>query len=111
MIPAFNPSTEAKERQQAVVLAALRVKRTGTIEFREVHGIAHPSGRVMELRRLGHVIDTLSLTVLDDKGRPHRSAVYVLKERRAEPVIDVLATVVPDDKTRDSPVYVVAVQP
>lgn len=74
----FNPTDNAKEIQRATVLEALRGKPTGTIEFRERYGISHPAGRVLELRKAGHNIKTLSSTVFDAAGRPHRSAVYVL---------------------------------
>lgn len=74
----LNPTDNAKAIQRATVLDALRSKPTGTIEFRERYGIAHPAGRVMELRSAGHSINTLSCVVHDDQQRPHRSAVYVL---------------------------------
>ena len=74
----FNISPDIKQRQRALILAVLAVKPTGTIEFREAHGIAHPAGRVLELRKLKHSISTLSTTVFDAAGRLHRSAVYRL---------------------------------
>lgn len=75
----FDISPNAKALQRAAVLDALRVKPTGTIEFREVYGICHSAGRVLELRKAGYPIVTINQTVTDAAGRPHRSAVYCLK--------------------------------
>lgn len=75
----FEPGDGAKAIQQRLILDALRVAPLSTIEARERLGVMHSSGRVMELRRAGHRIETVSTTRHDEHGRPHRCATYVLR--------------------------------
>ena len=75
----FNPAAEVRARQRAALFADLLERPVSTIFAREVLGMAHPAGRVLELRRAGHAIATQSRTIYDAQGRPHRSAVYVLE--------------------------------
>jgi len=76
----FDPSESVKARQRASLLAALRVGPLTTLEAREVLGVMHPAGRVLELRRLGYAIVTLRRKVVDADGRAHQSAAYVLRD-------------------------------
>ena len=75
----FNPSDNTKANQQKTLLQALRLTPVSTIEAREALGIAHPAGRVLELRVQGYRITTSANTVFDAQGRPHRCAQYVLE--------------------------------
>lgn len=75
----YTPSAEVKARQRGALFAALLDHPVSTIFAREVLGMAHPAGRVLELRKAGHAITTQSRTIHDAQGRPHRSAVYVLE--------------------------------
>lgn len=75
----FNPAAEVRARQRAALFAALLDHPASTIFAREVLGISHPAGRVLELRKAGHSITTQSRTIYDAQGRPHKSAVYVLE--------------------------------
>ena len=74
----FNPTDDTKATQQRTLLQALRLGRVSTIHAREALGIAHPAGRVLELRVQGYRIETLASMVFDAQGRPHRVASYVL---------------------------------
>lgn len=74
----FDIAADAKAKQRAAVLGALKSGPLSTIAAREQLGIAHPAGRVLELRKGGHAIKTITRTVPDLQGRNHRSAVYVL---------------------------------
>lgn len=76
----FEPGDATKAHQQAALLAALREGPISTVHAREVLGIMHPGGRVLELRRSGHAIVTLRRRVVDAEGRAHTSAAYVLTE-------------------------------
>jgi hypothetical protein len=76
--PDFTPSTGEKAQQRAALLAALSLGPVSTVQAREDLGVLHPAGRVLELRRLGHFIDTVAGSRWDAQGRPHRVAVYVL---------------------------------
>lgn len=69
-------------RQRAQVLALLSLSGTmTTAQFREI-GIMHPAGRIMELRRLGHVIETVKMRLPAEDGRLHVQARYVYRGRR-----------------------------
>jgi hypothetical protein len=74
----FTPNGAERARQRSLILEALRLGPLNTIQAREAMGIAHPAGRVLELRKLGHRIVTKRRTVHDAAGRPHVSAWYVL---------------------------------
>lgn len=76
----FDPGETAKAHQRAALLAALREGPITTLEARDALGVMHPAARVLELRRLGHVIVTLRRRVVDAEGRAHTSAAYVLNE-------------------------------
>ena len=79
MSDAFKPNSALRARQRNMILEALRAGPVSTVEARERLGIAHPAGRVLELRKLGHEIATERRAVHDSVGRPHTSALYVLK--------------------------------
>jgi hypothetical protein len=75
---AFGISDDAKARQRAVILDALRKAPLSTLEARERLGVLHAPGRVCELRKLGAKIRTEIKTQFDSEGRPHRVGVYIL---------------------------------
>ncbi len=50
-----------------------------TIVAREQYGILHPCGRVMELRKKGHRIDTYWISEADSNGVLHRVGLYVYR--------------------------------
>lgn len=73
--------SEAKARQCALILAALRQGAVSTVAAREVLGISSPAARVYDLKRFhGLNIVTSTTTVADAQGRRHRSALYRLVE-------------------------------
>lgn len=51
--------------------------RISTMEAREVLGILHPGGRIMELRKKGYRIDTHWIEESDANGVNHRVGLYV----------------------------------
>jgi hypothetical protein len=53
------------------------IPRISTMEAREVLGILHPGGRIMELRRKGYRIDTHWIKEPDSNGVAHRVGLYV----------------------------------
>lgn len=69
------------KHQKDRVLELLRIGPMSTIELRN-SGIIHPGGRVFELRRDGHSIDTVVLQRdFDHAGFKHHGiAKYVLKQ-------------------------------
>ena len=74
----FDIRPDTKAKQCAAMFAALQRGPLSTIAARQDLGISHPAGRVLELRKAGHAINTLSRSIEDDRGRKHRSALYVL---------------------------------
>jgi hypothetical protein len=70
--------SNAIRSQQARILKHFEeCPRLSTIEAREQYGILHPSGRVMELRKKGHRIDTHWISAPDTNGVPHRVGLYI----------------------------------
>ncbi len=72
-----RPYDNSALTQRSRILASFSVcPRLSTLELREM-GILHPCGRVMELRRLGHKIDTQWIKAPDSNGVHHRVGLYV----------------------------------
>ena len=68
----------AKATQRQALLYALRAGPVSTIAARDLHGIASPAPRVLELRRAGFPITTGRVTAADLAGRLHTVALYRL---------------------------------
>jgi hypothetical protein len=77
---AFDIGSDSKAKQRALILAALRAGPLSTLDARERLGVLHCPGRVCELRKLGHDIETQTDVRFDAEGRPHRCGVYILKD-------------------------------
>lgn len=74
-----NSSSE----QRARILQALSAGPVTTMYARRDLDVMHPSGRIMELRRDGHLIDTVWTEAATDCGKVHRVALYVLRQGAA----------------------------
>lgn len=70
-----NSSSEQRSR----VLRALADGPITTLYARRDLDVMHPGGRIMELRRNGHRIDTVWTEEATDCGKVHRVALYVLR--------------------------------
>lgn len=66
------------EAQRARLLAALKRGPVDTFSARQRLDIAHPAGRVRELRRAGHDITMKMEERASPAGEPHRVGVYRL---------------------------------
>ena len=66
------------QEQRARMLERLRERPVSTIEARRDLDILHPAGRVMELRKVGHQIHTVTINEQTEHGRRHKVARYVL---------------------------------
>jgi hypothetical protein len=73
-------SDSAKAHQRRALLDALRKGPVTTVYAREMLGISHPGGRVLELRKRGIGVQTVRGMAHDAQGRPHVTAVYMLSE-------------------------------
>lgn len=73
----FNPPSESKAQQCALVLALLRTGPQTTLDLRAA-GVMSPAARIYSARKAGHPIETLKTRQLDDQGRSHPVAKYVL---------------------------------
>lgn len=73
------------ETQKQAILKLLRSGPKTTFELRNL-GISHPAGRIQELRRAGHLINTvLGDGTLDHRGVAHHSvARYTLVQEAAQ---------------------------
>ena len=73
-----NNSSNAQRNR--IIECLRQVKSIGltTIEIRDELNCLHPSGRIMELRKLGYDIRSVWTNGSDYHGRPHRVARYVL---------------------------------
>lgn len=76
----FKPNEASLANQRARLLEHLKAFGSiSTIHARDDLGIAHPSGRVHELRwNGGYDIQTVRAIAIDSHGRPHACACYVL---------------------------------
>jgi hypothetical protein len=70
----------SKHAQHSRLLAALREHGAiSTSDCRDFLAVMSPAARVLELRRMGHNIDTVWRRVCDGAGVLHRQGVYVLR--------------------------------
>jgi hypothetical protein len=77
---ALQSRSTSTEAQRAKLLAMLQQKPQTTIELRD-SGIMMPAARVFDLKRMGHIIESESVTQFDDNGFLHpRCARYHLIE-------------------------------
>lgn len=74
-----NSSSEQSKR----ILRALSDGPITTLFARRELDVMHPGGRIMELRRDGHLIDTVWTEATTDCGKVHRVALYVLRHGAA----------------------------
>ena len=82
----YNDSNNVMDagKQRAQVLSLLKAYGVITTDQFRAHGVMHPSGRIMELRREGHQIITERSRVTGLDGRLHTQARYVLLGRGAK---------------------------
>jgi len=72
------------DSQRRRLLERLRIGPVDTFTAREELNVAHPAGRIQELREAGHTIHTHRRTIQDGRGHKHPScAVYYLTEEFA----------------------------
>ena len=70
-------------QQQERTLQALREAPQSTFDLRSKFNIMMPGSRIKELRDMGHCIETIRQTGVDDYGRKYPGvALYVLVEGR-----------------------------
>lgn len=74
-----NSSHEQRQR----LLRSLEARPVSTLHARGPLDVMHPGGRIMELRRMGHQIDTVWIEAETDCGKKHRVALYVLRQHAA----------------------------
>ena len=72
-----HPNTA--EEQRARVLDWLRRAPLTTLEARSKLDVMHPAARVMELRKAGHYIETITVREATPCGQLHSAAHYVLR--------------------------------
>ncbi|MFC3909002.1 helix-turn-helix domain-containing protein [Legionella dresdenensis] len=66
--------------QRARLLKYLKAySQLSTLHARQHLGILHPCGRIMELRRRGHQIETHWVIEIDSNGVLHRVGLYIYK--------------------------------
>lgn len=76
-----NPlySNSIKSQQERILKIFRKNSSLSTIQARNEYGILHPGGRVLELRKKGHKIDTHWISETDTNGVNHRVGLYVYK--------------------------------
>jgi hypothetical protein len=67
---AIRSRSTSTESQMIRLLALLRIGPQTTYSLRK-HGIAHPAGRIENLRAAGHLINTERVTAIDSDGYTH----------------------------------------
>lgn len=77
----FKLRGNSSEVQRARLIEALRQGTVSTLDARTSLDVMHPAGRVMELRRQGHSIETHWSTESTGATK-HRVARYVLRQER-----------------------------
>lgn len=79
-----NHSDLSTDAQRQRLLEALRKGPVTTLEARRHLEILHPAMRVLELKKIGHQIDTVIIRQATEAGIKHRVAKYVLLSKKVE---------------------------
>lgn len=74
----MNPHQNSNQEQRLRMLEMLRKRPVSTIEARRDLDILHPAGRVLELRKDGHQISTITVNEQTECGKRHKVARYIL---------------------------------
>lgn len=82
--PDSTANTTSAEVQRARLLEALKRGPVDTFAARQQLDIAHPAGRVRELRRAGHDISMQMEESASPAGEPHRVGLYSLSRSGGE---------------------------
>lgn len=77
--PAENDNNNSASAQCARLLPALIKAPLSTLDARKYHDIMHPAARVQELRKRGHLIDTVWTDDFTSEGKLHRVALYIYR--------------------------------
>ncbi len=77
--PADLGNDNSASAQCARLLPALIKAPLSTLDARKYHDIMHPAARVQELRKRGHLIDTVWTDDFTSEGKLHRVALYIYR--------------------------------
>lgn len=80
--PAENGNDNSASAQCARLLPALIKAPLSTLDARKYHDIMHPAARVQELRKRGHLIDTVWTNDFTSEGKLHRVALYIYRGKK-----------------------------
>ncbi len=95
-----QPYDNAAVTQRARILKHFEcAAQLTTMQARDVYGILHPCGRVMELRKQGHLILTHGIFSPDANGVSHRIGMYVYcgKDNLVNPPWEKIIRLLPND--------------
>jgi len=87
---AIKSRSTSTESQMMRLLALLRQGPQTTYSLRK-HGIAHPAGRIENLRDAGHLINTERVTAIDSDGYSHVGVARYCLLKEAQQQIDLPA--------------------
>ena len=77
--PADLGNDNSASAQRSRLLAALIKGPVSTLKARRDDDIMHPAARVQELRKRGHLIDTVWTADFTSEGNLHRVALYLYR--------------------------------
>lgn len=80
--PAENGNDNSASAQCARLLPALIKKPLSILEARQRLDVLHPAARVQELRKRGHLIDTVWTDDFTSEGKLHRVALYIYRGKK-----------------------------
>ncbi|SDZ02951.1 helix-turn-helix domain-containing protein [Nitrosomonas sp. Nm33] len=72
-------SGNSVKQQCARLLRALSLFSINTFEASRGLGVYHPPARILQLRKLGYIIDTIWQVIEAENGDKHRVGCYVLR--------------------------------
>lgn len=77
--PADDGNDRTASAQRSRLLASLHKGPVSTLKARRDDDIMHPAARVQELRKRGHLIDTVWTDDFTSEGKLHRVALYIYR--------------------------------
>lgn len=80
----------AASQRQRILNHLKTIGPLNTLQARHKLDVMHPAMRVLELKKLGHDIDTVWINALTPEGCSHRVGQYVLRPKKQKTICDFL---------------------
>jgi hypothetical protein len=98
----FLKDNSAKSQRQRILRHLQAVGNLNTLEARHKLDCLHPAMRVLELKKIGHDIQTVWINALTPEGCNHRVGQYILNPTKQRSILDIPGVETTTNKQEES---------